>query len=63
MQIRFTNIMIGLSSYKIIMLMNPSGEDKNVLFYLKARLEQKSTVVIHMEFVFPVCPPPTHHIL
>lgn len=42
--------MICWSGYKTVMLMNPSFKDINMLFYLKAPWEQKSTVVIHMEF-------------
>lgn len=36
--------------------MNPSIKDINTLFYLKALLEQKSTVVIHMKFDSAVYP-------
>lgn len=36
--------------------MNPSIKYINTLFYLKAPLEQKSTVVIHMEFDSAVHP-------
>lgn len=42
--------MICWSGYKTIMLMNPSIKNINMLFYLNAPLEQKSTVVIHVEF-------------
>lgn len=48
--------MICWSGYKTIMLMNPSIKDTNMLFYLKAPLEQKGTVVIHMELDSAVQP-------